>query len=96
MIKKIIPNYQIEYTDFGNHSMKIKIKDKTLMIEKLIVCNFTYKKNDEKYWYIEPQFIVSEKSKKTKIYDLWKFSIMDIDTIVWNFIEKLVDIIEEF
>jgi hypothetical protein len=41
--------------------MKIKIKDKNLMIEKLIACNFTFKANDEKFGYVTPQFIVTEK-----------------------------------
>ncbi len=96
IIKKIIPNYWVEYTEYGNNIIKVKIKDKNLNSEKLIVCNFIYKKNDEKFWYIKPQFKVSEKSQKTKIYDLEKFSIKKQDDIIKAFIEKLIDIIEEF
>lgn len=94
--KKIIPNYWVEYTEYGNESIKVKIKDKKMLSEKLIVCNFIYSKNDEKFWYIIPQFRVSEKSQKTKVYDLQKFTITKNDDIIKAFIEKLIDIIEEF
>lgn len=94
--KEVIPNYWVEYTEFGTHSMKVKIKDKSLMIEKLVVCNFTYHKNDEKFWYIEPEFIISEKSQKTKKYSLWRFTITHTDEIIKAFIKKMIDVIEEF
>lgn len=94
--KKITPNYWVEYTEYGKNIIKVKIKDIKLMSEKLIVCNFNYKKNDEKFWYIEPQFKVSARSQKTKIYDLQKFTITKNDEIIKAFIEKLIDIIEEF
>lgn len=94
--KKIIPNYWVEYTEYGYNIIKVKINDTNLNSEKLIVCNFIYKKNDEKFWYIKPQFKISEKSQKTKIYDLEKFSIIKQDDIIKAFIEKLIDIIEEF
>lgn len=94
--KQIIPNYWVEYTEYGVSIIKVKIKDEKLLSEKLIVCTFDYSKNDEKFWYIIPKFKVSEKSQKTKKYDLSKFTITDNDQIIKAFIKKLVDIIEEF
>jgi len=94
--EKIIKNYGVEYTEFWNHSFKVKIKDKNIMVEKLIACNFTYKKNDEKFWYIDPQFVVTQKWAKTKIYDVWKFKIWDKKIILENIISQTIDIIEEF
>jgi len=66
------------------------------LIDKLIVCNFNYKKLDIKFWYINPEFIVSEKWQKTKKYALWKFTISDTDEILKVFLNKLIEIIEEF
>ncbi|MCP4524193.1 MAG: hypothetical protein GY828_08295 [Candidatus Gracilibacteria bacterium] len=94
--KKIIPNYGVEYTEYGSHSLKIKINDKNLMCEKLIICNFVYKKNDEKYGHITPQFIVSEKGQKTKKYDMEKFPLRETDKITEQFLLSLEKIIEEF
>ncbi len=93
---EIIPKYSVEYTEFWNYTVKIKINDKTKMINKLIVCNFNYKINDVKFWYINPEFLSTEKWQKTRKYPLWKFSIDDTDKIMQDFIIKLVDIIEEF
>ena len=93
---QIIPNYWVIYTEYGTHWTKLKIKDDDLMVEKLIVCNFTFHKNDEKFWYVEPEFIVTEKSQKTKMYNIWKFSIRKTDDIIKAFVLKLIDCIEEF
>jgi len=96
IIKNILPWYWIDYTEYGDYIIKIKINDKELLIEKLITCIFNYKKNDVKFWYINPEFIVTEKWKKTKKYSLWKFTISDTDKIINIFLNKLVEIIEEF
>lgn len=66
------------------------------IIEKLIVYNFGYSNNDENFWYIIPKFKVSEKSQKTRYYELEKFVITKNDEIIKAFIKKLVEIIEEF
>jgi hypothetical protein len=94
--KQIIPNYWVEYTEYGDCSIKVKIKCEKLTSEKLIICNFDYSKNDEKFWYVTPKFKVSEKSQKTKNYELQKFPIIQSDKIIKVFIKKLIDIIEEF
>lgn len=94
--KQIIPNYWVEYTEYGTSIIKVKIKDKNLLLEKLIICTFDYSKNDEKFWYITPKFKVSEKSQKTKKYELSKFIITDNDNIFKAFLQKLIEIIEEF
>ena len=94
--KQIIPNYWVEYTEYGNTIIKIKINDKNLLAEKLIVCNYDYSKNDEKFWYVIPKFKVSEKSQKTRKYELEKFTISDNEKIIKAFIKSLVEIIEEF
>jgi len=94
--KKIIPNYQVGYTGYGDYIVKIKINDRKLLIDKLITCSFNYKKLDVKFWYINPEFIVTEKWQKTKKYNLWKFTISDTTKILDVFITKLLEIIEEF
>jgi hypothetical protein len=94
--EKVIKNYWVEYTEYSNHSMRIKIKDKTLMIEKLISCNFTYKPNDEKFGYVTPEFIVTEKWQKTKNYIMKKHELWDTQDILDDVMESLLEIIEEF
>ncbi|MDD2907553.1 MAG: hypothetical protein PHH98_02830 [Candidatus Gracilibacteria bacterium] len=94
--KEIAPNYGLEYLNFGNTSIKIKINDKTQLIEKLITCNFAYNNVDERYGYIDPQFLSAEMSKKTKVHNLGKFPITEHEKIVKAFIKMLVNIIEEY
>jgi hypothetical protein len=76
--------------------MRIKIKDKNMMIEKLISCNFTYKPNDEKFGYITPEFVITEKGQKTKNYDMKKHKLENTKTILDDVMESLLEIIEEF
>lgn len=94
--EEIVPIFHVEYTDWWNASIKIKVNDTDKKIEKLITCNFTYNKTDEKFWYIDPQFLSSEISKKTQVYNMWKFPIKDKKKIIKKFIEKLIFIIEEY
>lgn len=94
--EEIAPKFHIEYTDGWNASIKIKVNDADKKIEKLITCNFTYNKTDEKFWYVDPQFLSSEISKKTQVYNMWKFPIKDKKKILQKFVEKLIFIIEEY
>lgn len=94
--KQIIKNYKVKYSSYQNQSFSIKIKDKDLMIDKLITCNLFYSKNDEIYWYIIPKFSSSEKWQKTRKYELEKFEISDNELIIKSIIEKLIEIIKEF
>jgi len=94
--EKVIKNYWVEYTEYGNNSMRVKIKDKNLMIEKLITCNFTYKPNDEKFGYVIPQFVVVEKWQKTKNYEMKKHELWNQKAIFADVMESLLEIIEEF
>lgn len=94
--EEIAEKFHIEYIDGSNASIKIKVNDADKKIEKLITCNFTYNKTDEKFWYIDPQFLSSEISKKTQVYNMWKFPIKDKKKIIKKFIEKLIFIIEEY
>ncbi len=94
--KEIVPKYGIEYLNFWNTSIKIKINDKVELIEKLITCNFAYNNIDAKFGYIDPQFLISEISKKIKVYNLWKFSITQHDKIAKSFIKMLINIIQEY
>lgn len=94
--KDIMPNYEVEYTQFWDQFIKLKVKDDNLMIDRLIVCNINYSKNDEIYWYIVPKFTSAEKSQKTKKYELPKFVITDNEQIIKAITEKLKEIIEEF
>lgn len=94
--QQVIKNYGVEYTEYGNHNMRVKIKDKNLMIEKLITCNFTYKPNDEKFGYVTPEFVVAEKGQKTKNYITKKHKLENKDAILSDVMESLLEIIEEF
>ncbi|MDD2871041.1 MAG: hypothetical protein PHS49_03545 [Candidatus Gracilibacteria bacterium] len=94
--KHILSKFRVEYTSYGNSSMKIKINDSDKAIEKLITCNFTYNKTDERYGYVDPQFLLNEIGKKTKIYDMGKYSILDSDKITKKFIKMLISIIEMY
>ncbi len=94
--KEIIPNYWVEYTSYWDQIIKIKIKDETLMVEKLITCTLFYSKNDKIYWYITLLFASAEKWQKTKRYELKKIPLVDNKKIVKTFITKLIDVIEEF
>jgi len=96
VIKEVSVKFWLEYLNFWNSSIKIKINDKIEHIEKLITCNFAYNNVDARYGYIDPQFLCDEISKKTKIYGLWKFLITEHDKIINAFIKKLIFIIEEY
>lgn len=94
--REVIPKYGVMFTQYGDQIIKIKIKDKDLMIEKLIACNMDYSKNDERYGYVTPKFSSEEKNAKPRKYKLDKFSITDKEIIVDSFMERLLEIIEEF
>lgn len=94
--KEIIPNFKIEYINYWKNSLKIKINDKAEFLEKLITCNFAYNKTDERYWYVDPQFLVDEISKKTKVHGMWKISILNKENIIEKFIKTLISSIEEY
>ena len=94
--KEIISNYWVEYTQYWDQIFKIKIKDKPLLIEKLITCTLFYSKNDYTYWYVTPLFTSAEKWQKTKKHELDKFSISEKEKIVKVVVGKLKEIIEEF
>ena len=94
--KEIIPNYGVEYTAYWTQIIKVKIKDKNLMVEKLITCTLFFSKNDEIYWYVTPLFTSVEKWQKTRKHELDKFSISKNEEIVKAVVGKLVEIIEEF
>lgn len=94
--KKIIPNFKIEYVNYWKNSLKIKINDKSESLEKLITCNFAYNKTDERYWYVDPQFLVDEISKKTKVHGMWKISILNKENIIEKFLKTLISSIEEY
>ena len=94
--KQIISNYKVEYSEYWKQDLKIKVKDKNIMLEKLITCNLFHSKNDEIYWYITPKFSSSEKWQKTKKYELEKFELNNNESIIKWIIIKLIEIIEEF
>ena len=94
--ENIVKNYWVEYTSYWDQIIKIKIKDKDLMVEKLIVCTLVYNNNDIRYWKITPIFVSEEKWQKPKKHQLKSFSIEDIDVVVNAIVEKLEEIIEEF
>ena len=96
VIEKVEPNYWVSFTQYWDQIIKVKIKDDNLMVEKLITCNIDYSKNDERYGYVIPKFSSEEKWQKPRKYKLEKFTITDKEKIVDAFINKLIQIIEEF
>jgi len=94
--KEIAPKYRIEYCNYWKNNLKIKINDNDKLIEKLIAFNLAYNNTDERYWYIDPQFLVNELWKKTKVIGMWKISIMDKENIIEKFIKILLSIIEQY
>ena len=94
--KDILPVYKLDYINFANASLKIKVNDKEQMIEKMITFNLAYNRMDEKFGYIDPQFICDEISKKTKVYSLGRFFIKDKEKIIKAFLKMLIQIIEEY
>jgi len=93
---QVTKKYWVEYTLYDTQYFKIKIKDKNLMIDKLITCNFTFKANDERFGYVTPEFITWGKSRKSKVYTLKKYPIWETENILTDVMKKLLEIIEEF
>jgi len=94
--KEIISKYWVQYTQYWDQIIKIKVKDDNLMIDKLIACNLDYSKNDERYGYIIPKFSSEEKWQKPRKHKLDKFVISEKKVIVSAIVEKLKEIIEEY
>jgi hypothetical protein len=94
--EKIIPNYCIEYTAYWNYEAKIKINDTEKFLNKLITVRLLYKKNDIKFWYINPEILSDEKWQKTITYKLWKFKIDEHKIILDLIIKKMIDVIDEY
>lgn len=88
--KEIVPNYAIDYVNYWNSNLKIKVNNTEEWIERLINCVFKYNQNNDlKYWYIHLEFLVSELSQRTKAYSSGKFLISDKNKIMTAFSEKL-------
>ncbi len=94
--KKITPYYEVEYTSYSNNSAKLKINDKKKSIFVLIHCKFIYKKNDIKFWYINPEIILNKKGQKTITYKIWKVKIDEHNIILKKIVQKIIEVIEEF
>lgn len=93
--KDIVPNYPVEYTNYGNSNIKIKINDEINDIERLINCVLKYNKNDERYWYINLEFQITEFSKNKKIFEAGKFLIKDKEKLIKKFTSDLIPKITE-
>jgi hypothetical protein len=87
--KEIVPNYPIEYISYWNSNIKVKVDDRENDIERLINCALEYTKNDERYWYINLKFLVTEFSQNKKVFDSGKFFIRDKDKILAKFLNDL-------
>lgn len=88
--------YSVEYTNYSNNSIKIKINDNQKSIFKLIHCKLTYKQNDINFWYIHPEILSDVKWQKTITHKLEKFNIVDHKKILDSISEKLIEVIEEY
>lgn len=91
----IVPNFAVEYTNYWNSNVKIKIDDRENDIERLINCVLEYTKNDERYGYINLKFQITEFSQNKKVFDSGKFFIKDTEKILKKFMSDLKPIITE-
>lgn len=93
--KEIVTKYEVISISYWNNYFKVRLKNSEEWIEKLLNCALKYTKNDERYWYINPEIWVHQFSKKTVIHEIWKFHIMDKENILKLFLNNLIKIIED-
>lgn len=94
--ENISKKYSVEYINYSNNSIKIKINDEQKLIFKLIHCKLTYKQNDINFWYIHPEILSDVKWQKTITHRLEKFNILDHKKILNSISKKIIEAIEEY
>ncbi len=61
----------------GNNDIKIRIRDESLWLDKIVSVIFRYHHDDEKYGNVHVEIVAYELSKKTKTHFLWRFLVTD-------------------
>ena len=74
----------------GNNDIKIRIRDESEWIDKIVGVIFRYHHEDEKYGNVHIEVVASELSKKTKTHFLWRFLITDRKNINKEVLQTLI------
>lgn len=93
--KELLIRYKLDYIDVLSKTIKIKVNDPWLFIQKIITVTFESNKVDEKYWNSRIELSVSEISMKPKFYLIWKFNITQKELISQKSLKVLIEAIEE-
>lgn len=87
--------FELDYVDIGNKTIKIKVNDKSLFIEKIINIVIDYNAVDEKYGNIRVEVTINETSRKPKFYLIGKFHVLQGEEICKKSLQILIKAIEE-
>lgn len=87
--------FDLDYVDIGNKTIKIKVNDQKLFIEKIITIVVDYNAVDEKYGNIRVEITVNEVSRKPKFYLVGKLHLLQREEICKKTLPLLIKAIEE-
>lgn len=87
--------FDLDYVDIGNKTIKIKVNDQKLFIEKMITIVVDYNAVDEKYGNIRVEITVNEVSRKPKFYLVGKLHLLQREEICKKMLPLLIKAIEE-
>lgn len=93
--KELLSKFKLDYIEISSKTVKIKVNDPDLFIQKIIMVTFESTKVDEKYWNARVELHVSEVSRKPKFYLVWKFNITHKELIAQKTLNLLIEAIEE-
>lgn len=87
--------FDLDYVDIGNKSIKIKVNDAQLFIEKMVHIVIDYNSVDEKYGNIRVEITVNEVSRKPKFYLVGKLNVLEREEICKKSLRLVQKAIEE-
>lgn len=87
--------FELDYIDIGNKTIKIKVNDSILFIQKIVNIVIDYNAVDEKYGNIRVEVTVTELSRKPKFYLIWKLHVLERDKICEKWLSVIKKAIEE-
>jgi hypothetical protein len=77
-----------------NNEIKIRINDDEKNIRRVVNCIFRYHHDEQKFWNINIELGLYELSKKTKVYFVGTFSIIDRERIKKILIKDVIQCIQ--
>lgn len=95
MDKNLETLFDLDYVDIGNKSIKIKVNDAQLFIEKMVHIVIDYNAVDEKYGNIRVEITVNEVSRKPKFYLVGKLNVLEREEICKKSLRLVQKAIEE-